>query len=194
MKTPSQNLVQRLLVGALTVGWAAAASAVPYATLLSNSGGNVSFLLNEPANSVKILSDTGSVLADLGALPKGPFTTNLTISGTFKVEVKNTTTNGWVQTSSDTNINNRFWLPTGIAVNTNPQSTNFGRIYVANGREGTTGGNPARTMTDGVFILNPDHSDALGQGDTALTGGIPFTQAAAGNFSPSRLTIGSKEK
>jgi hypothetical protein len=170
------------------------ALAVPYATCLTNSGGIISFRLNESADSVKILSDGGATTTDLGALPAGLQTITLSVSGTFEVVVSKASPAGYatpvapnrgaiLQISQDSD-STRFNNPRGIAVNTDPASPYFGRVYVSN----STVTNVPRAG-DGIYALNADLTDAVGQGNTALTGGLDFS--TGGSASPYRLTIGT---
>jgi Calx-beta domain-containing protein len=171
-----------------------AARATPYASGLTNDGANISFRLNESADNVKIVSAAGTVTNDLGALAAGAHTFPLGISGVYQVEVFKASAAGFataiapnrgavLQISTDANLL-RFNNPRGLAVNNNPASPYFGRVYVAN----SSATNSPRAVGDGIYVLNPDMTDALGQGDTALTGGLDFTQNQ--NASPYRLTIG----
>lgn len=167
--------------------------AVPYASGLTNAGGTISFRLNEAADNVRIISNGGAVTNDLGARAAGLHTENLGITGAFSVVVSKAAPPGYLtasapnratvlQISTDNNLV-RFNQPRGLAVNTDPASPYFGRVYVANSAAGTAG---TRTVGDGIYILNSDLSDALGRGDTASTGGLDFGATA----SPYRLTIG----
>src|SRR5436190_600797 len=79
-------------------------------------------------------------------------------------------------------------LATNI-VNRRPASPYFGRIYVANARSAVTA--TGRPTGDGIYILNADGTDAVGQGDTALTGGLDM--ATGGTSMPWRLTIGEND-
>jgi hypothetical protein len=159
--------------------------AIPYASGVKLEGGVLTFVLNENAQGVKVIA--GAISKDLGALNKGTIVTNLGISGPFRIEVSNSTAGGWVQTSTDTNILVRFNSPRGVAVNNNPASPYFGRVYVANSAAGNTTG-VVRAVGDGIYVLNADQTDALGQGNTALNGGANFT--AGGTSSPYRVTVG----
>lgn len=172
-------LAALLLQAAATV-----ALAVPYATALKYENGTVSFVLNEPADNVKITWNNGASSRDLGAQPKGTVTASITLAGAFKVIVSRTAPGGWTQTSDDANPLMRFNSPRGIAVNQNPQSPYFGRVYVANSAAGTAGG---RSVGDGIYMLNADQTDAVGQGNTARTADLSF---ASGSSSPYRLTVG----
>jgi hypothetical protein len=169
----------------------------PYATSLTNASGNISFRLNESADSVKVISAGGTITNDLGALAAGSHTFPLSVTGPYEVQVFKVSQPGFtsplapnsaavLQISTDTNLL-RFNNPRGLAVNTDPASPYFGRVYVAN--MSVTNSPPfARPVGDGIYVLNSDLSDALGQGDTALTGGLDFTQSVTA--SPFRLTIG----
>jgi hypothetical protein len=168
----------------------------PYASGLTNSGAAISFRLNESADSVKIISAGGTVTNDLGALDAGPHTFPLTITGPYEVEVFKVSEPGFIapiapnrgavlQIGTDTNTT-RFNQPRGLAVNTDPASPYFGRVYVANGAAAAA--TFPRPVGDGIYVLNPDMTDALGQGDTPLTGGLDF--ATGGAVSPYRLSLG----
>ena len=76
--------------------------------------------------------------------------------------------------SPDTTFN----APRGVAVNKDPNSAAFGRVYVGNAVAGTKG--------DGLFLLNADLSDTFGQGATPRNGGLTFADANA----PFRLQVG----
>ncbi len=140
--------------------------------------------LNEAADSVKIISNSGATTNDLGARPAGLTVTNLAISGAVKVEVSKNPGFGYLQgvltrISPDTNKLLRFNAPRGVAVNQNPASPLFGRVYVSNADTGSvavSGSFPARNLVqgDGLFALNADFTDALGQGDVARTAGIDW--------------------
>lgn len=188
---------QLLILGAGVFCFSPAVSATPYASGLTNNAGTISFRLNESAANVKIVSGGGAVTNDVGALGAGLHTFPLGITGTYEVHVYKSSGPGFataispnrgavLQISTDNNLV-RFVQPRGLAVNTDPASPYFGRVYVANGGAGTTT-TGARTVGKGIYLLNADLSDAVGQGDTARTGGIAFT--STGTVSPYRLSIG----
>jgi len=169
----------------------------PYATGLTNESGTISFRLNESADSVKVISAGGTVTNDLGALAAGFHTFPVGVTAAYEVQVFKVSQPGFIspiganraavlQISTDTNLL-RFNNPRGLAVNTDAASPYFGRVYVGN--MSVTNSPPfARPVGDGIYVLNSDLSDALGQGDTALTGGLDFTQSVSA--SPFRLNIG----
>lgn len=166
--------------------------AAPYATSLTNNAGVISFRLNESANAVAVIFTnlTGStVISNLGPKTIGLTVTNLSVPGNFTISVTNSANPGYVsgttlQISNDgtngfsTNTL-RFNAPRGIAINQNPASPYFGRIYVANSVVGSTTRGP---LGDGIFVLNADYSDTFGQGTNARTAGITaFTNTAPGS-------------
>ena len=206
--TPFSNLSRAsavFLLAAAALFQPASSHAVPYATCLTNDAGTISFRLNEAADNVKLVSDGGVTITDLGARAAGLHTVSATISGTFQVSVYKSSPIGFtapiapnrgaaLQISVD-GPTTRFRDPRGLAVNTDPASPNFGRVYVAHSTNGSVAASafgPARTLTDGIYLMNADLSDAVGQGDIARTAGISFiTGGAAGDtVSPYRLSVG----
>jgi hypothetical protein len=172
--------------------------AAPYATSLTNNSGVISFRLNEAANSVAVIFTNLSgtlVTSNLGPKTLGLTVTNLFVPGNFTISVTNSANPGYVsgtvlQVSADgtngTATNTlRFPTPRGVAVNKNPGSPYFGRIYVAN----ATGGAATRAVGAGLYALNGDYSDAVGQGTNSRTAGIPDLALNNGN-TPWRLEVG----
>ena len=177
------------------------AKAVAYATSLTNDNGTISFRLNDSADSVKVISG-GTTTNDLGALPAGLHTFSLGITGTFQVSVFKSSGPGYLlgaynQIGSDSNVLMTFVNQRGVAVNKNPASPYFGRIYVSVGQGGSNT-TSTRVVTDGIYALNADQTDALGQGDTALTGNLgdsfagtnPPTPTPPNPEGPHRLFVG----
>src|SRR5262245_11120286 len=132
----------------LTVVSATRLSAVPYASNLTNSQGIVSFRLNAGADRVWIVYDGGLSTNELGGLQAGLHQVELPITGPFQVVVFKVSPLSYatfrgsnqvdtLQISPDTNPNARFFSPRGIAVNTDPASPWFGRVYVSNSEAGT---------------------------------------------------------
>ena len=179
--------------------------ATPYASSLTNAGGIISFRLNESADNVYIISNAGATTNQLGPMAAGLQSVTLSISGTYQVAAFKASPPGFatavapnrgaiLQIGTDTPLT-RFNQPRGLTVNTNPTSPTFGRVYVSNGTNGTTtnsvfGAN--RTLVGkGIYMLNPDMSDALGLGDNASTAGIDWV--AGSTVSPYRLSIGQDD-
>lgn len=175
------------------------AVAVPYATGLTNTGSAISFRLNESADLVRIVYNNGNSALSLGPRPAGVTSTNVAITGAFKVEVTKTSGAGYLdgtvlQISSDSNPLLQWEQPVGVAVNKNPKSPYFGRIYVSNSRSLPTA--TGRNAPEGIYVLNPDFTDALGQGNTALTGGINFVDQSGNTQDttlPWKLEIGEDD-
>ena len=198
MRTPtaSRGLLPPGLALALALA-ATTALATPYATCLTNSNGVISFRLNEAADNVKILWNSGASSVDLGPLGKGLTVTDLSAQGVtspFQVEVTKVAGPGYLQgavnqISDDANTFVQFTNQRGLAINKNPASPYFGRVYVAVATAATTG--TGRAIGQGIYVLNADQTDALGQGDTALTGGLTWDpDPSTGSEGPYRLTIG----
>ena len=194
MQTP-RNILSSLIAVSLTA-LASSTYATPYACDLTNNAGVVSFRLNENADNVKIISSGGTITNDIGPGIKGLTITNLGVAvGTIKVMVTRSAPAGYTQTSSDSLQEggvyvNKFEQPRGITVNKNPATASFGRIYVSNGRVGTTGTLVRNTM-DGIYLLNSDNTIALDTGTTPRTADLPFDTANA--VSPFRLSIGKDD-
>src|SRR5439155_2553918 len=176
-----RTTVVSVIAAASVLAFAGSIHATPYACDITNSAGVVSFRLNESSDNVKVISSGGAVTNDLGPGVKGLTVTNLGVAaGVIKVMVTRSAPAGYIQTTVDAfqDANgvyvNKFEQPRGIIVNKNPASPSFGRIYIANGRIGTTG-SPARTTMDGVYLINSDDSVALDTGSTPRTAGLAFT-------------------
>lgn len=173
---------------------AATALAHPYATCLTNDSGIISFRLNEAADTVKVLWNGGSSSITLGALGRGLTVTNLTAQGItspFQVEVTKAGSGVPTLISDNSYTNNWFYSPRGVAVNKRPASPYFGRIYVANALPGTPAGTPARPTGDGIYMLNSDSTDAVGQGNEVRTGGLNMRTGSASM--PWRIRVGQDD-
>lgn len=184
------------LVAFLATGLSAViAHATPYATELANTSGTVSFTLNEAADNVKITySSTTTVLGPLAA---GSYSTNIGATSPFAVEV---TKNGGIgyKTATAPNVAGKIQIstdpllsifnsPRGVAVNKNPGSPFFGRIYVANSAAGASG---SRTLTGkGLYTLKADFSDSPNAyGNAGQQAGLPYAAASAN--APLKLSVG----
>ncbi|MBI5383220.1 MAG: hypothetical protein HZA90_00890 [Verrucomicrobia bacterium] len=193
-----QSLKPTLLVALVVLLGAPVVQATPYATAVTNTGSSVSFRLNEAADSVKIISAGGAVTNDLGALPAGLNTVSLAVTGPFQIEVNKGPTFGYLQgvanqISSDANRLVRFNAPRGVAVNRNPASAYFGRIYISNADTGSVAAVTRNLLNgDGIFMLNADFTDAVGQGDTARTAGLNWRNPPVTDHAnkPFRIEVG----
>ncbi len=119
--------------------------AVPYASGVTNNSGTVSFILNEDAGNVTVVFDGGASSTDLGALPKGSHSFSLGTATSFSIVVKKSVPPAWTQISTDSTPV-RFFSGRGVAVNLNPATPLFGRIYVANAVSGATLSGPGRPV------------------------------------------------
>ena len=84
----------------------------------------------------------------------------------------------------------KYYVPRGIDVNKDPASKYYGRIYVseATGSGTNTWSGSPKVTQDGIYILNADCTDAVGQGDNSRTGGVAW--APANSYSPWRCHVG----
>ncbi|MGC8861328.1 MAG: PEP-CTERM sorting domain-containing protein [Armatimonadota bacterium] len=175
---------------------AAPAAANVYASGLKQTGPNsLSFILNENADlgvTIQVWQVGGGMVysESLGAKAKGTHTWAWNGSGAspgnvYKVKIVASSSgySSWTKISTDTPLTN-FYSPRGVAVNTNPGSQYFGRVYVSESLGGTCAA--GRTVQDGIYILNADLSDAVGQGDNARTGGVAWSTTN----SPFRVNVG----
>jgi hypothetical protein len=196
MKKPRTGglMLHDLAVGLALLSCVSIARAHPYASGVTVSGGNVSYILNESATDVKVLFDNSTVTNDLGAMAAGLQSfalgthTNFSIS-VFKLGPGVPTA---ISPAPGTGVGQSplvdFVAPRGVNVNRNPQRKNFGRIYVANAMNSS---DTVRSVTKGVYVLNADCSDALGYGNTAQPP-LPSGTAWGGspNYSPYKLFVG----
>jgi hypothetical protein len=198
MNTPliRPTLLGLVLALAVTALSSFVAQAHPYASGITNTGGTISFILNETADTVGVYFPDNNSTNFLGAnLTKGVHSFTLGPGTNHYVITAAKVGSGSVsQISVDTNRFLNFWGPRGVAVNRSPKTGNFGRIYVVNASPGTQplGGlyatNGTRVVTRGIYAANADGTDAVGQGDTAKTCGMSF--ATSTTYSPFRCSVG----
>lgn len=175
---------------------------------------SLSYLLNEDATgvSVDILNSSNTVVRTIspGAQTKGvqsilwdgkdnsaAFLPNGNYS--FRVNTTGAERAAWTQISTDSDLNS-FFVPRGVAVNKNPNSPYYGRVYVAESRGGQPTVAPVRATptVDGVYMLNADLSvTGIAEGTGPHAGNIPWRTSASDPVegtttppSPFRLEIG----
>ncbi|MGB4256179.1 MAG: hypothetical protein WBL15_00590, partial [Phycisphaerae bacterium] len=117
----------------------AAAMAIGYASGVTQTGNNVSFVLNQDSTNVEVVFDGGASSLPLGALTKGAHSFDMTGHTSYQIKVRTVTTPGWTMISTDDAATSAFYVPLGVSVNRNAGSPNFGSIYVSNAVSGTTG-------------------------------------------------------
>lgn len=174
--TPKKSLciVSVLVMAALVAGLAVPTWANVYASSMTASGDrSFSYILNENASNVVVevwQVGGGMVYSQaLGAQTKGLNNWNWSglggaIGDNYKVKVTASSAGyaDWTKISVNQATTN-FWLPTGVSVDKNQASANFGKIYVSNGQGGTTGAGTATSA--GIYRLNADtSSDLYGNG------------------------------
>lgn len=151
-----------------------------------------SFTLNEDATDVAIefISD-GEILKSLsvGALAKGNNEvsiekTEIPIGKDMHWQVKATAQSVARPVKLTGNEETlKFYNAYGVAVDNNPESPYFGRVYVASSKAGTSA---ERATDQGIYIMNPLFEDITNQSDKAYDGGISWS---TGGNSPFRLAI-----
>jgi hypothetical protein len=157
--------------------------ASPYATGLTvtNNGAgvtNVQFFLNEAGASVTITYEDGSTNANFNGITtgtnigKGQFSFSLSNHLSYAISVFKVGNGVPVQISVDSS--NLAYFPTsprGVAVNQDPKNGKwFGRVYAGEGSAGV--GAAPLTKYHGLYAMNADLSDALGQGTNAFAQGL----------------------
>ena len=171
--------------------------------LRDGDGDDVSFVLNESADSVKVVFDEGASTMVIGTSPEPAGTKTFSKAGrtSYRIEVEKNAGPGWKsgvlqQISQDSNDLVKFANGRGVAVNRLPNTGPlFGRIYTTVATTGTAAPVvippvPSRATTEGIYVLNADFSaTALGSGP--LLGGLTFDTATTGAEGPYRLSIGA---
>lgn len=143
-----RTLVTLLVVGVLPgVAWA-----IPYASGVSQTGTDVTFVLNEGASNVQV--DLGGNTLNLGALPAGTHSFNTGGAASYQIKVGSSTAPGWTQIGADQESTS-FWVPVGVSVNRNPASPHFGSIYVSNAATGTPSAY-GRYTPEGIYRMKAD--------------------------------------
>ncbi len=165
-----------LLVAAV-LGFGSAAMAVPYASGVSRVGDDVSFILNQDAASVQVILDGGAQTLNLGTTA-GQLNFNMAGYSTYQIKVRSNPSSGWSQYVAD-GFDRNFYTPTGVSIDKNPASPNFGKVFVSNATSATTGA--GRNTPEGIYVLRAD-GVAAGFGNGGVTWG--------GTLGPFKSTIG----
>ncbi len=132
-----------------------------------------------PLGSSGTLRGTNSVLwdgtSDAGTnVPLGLYSLRITAASAGYA--------GWTQTSDDNNPGSYVFAPRGIAVDRNPNSPYYGRVFVANGQLGIDPTVPGNLL--GVLKLNADGSPA--EEGVFSDGGWAW---AGNEFSPWKIAV-----
>lgn len=160
-----------------------------YASGLEVVGGNtVRFILNADATSVTLnLIKNGQTVksVDLGPQAKGVNTVEIPDAGVAEGEYQwsltaraDALTGEPVQFTENGDPLLDIGNARGIAIDKNPASPYFGRIYVTTANNSKSGARQGQ----GIYVLDAALSDVTNQGNTAYSGGVTWT----GNSSPSR--------
>jgi hypothetical protein len=96
--------------------------------------------------------------------------------------------------SDDADNFSKYNSPRGLDVNKNPNTANFGTIYISNSAAAAAAG---RSLGDGLYAIRADRTDAFAYGDTAKNpinttdSFAAFNESGTGTNSPYRLTVGN---
>ncbi len=158
--------------------------AIPYASQVVSNNNQVTFVLNQDAQGLVVLRD--------GANPVYPGATagqhsfDMTGYTSYSIIVTGNTAKAWTQFIPDGTDRN-FYYPNSVAVNKNPASTNFGKVYISNNNKVVPGNTGAgRLTTDGIFVLRADGS-AINA--TPYTGGLSMTNDAGNYSDPFKINL-----
>ncbi len=175
------GLVLALAVTALS---SYVARAVPYASGVSNTTGTTwTFVLNEPATAVTVLRNGANPVSITPT--KGIKSFDMSGFSTFSIHVTNNVPVAWTLISDDTNPYNEYANPRGLTVSkVSSNLSTFGRIYVSDSVSGSVVSNIVTTLKrtnwgKGIYILNADQSEALGQ--TVVSDGAGIAVQAYSN-------------
>ena len=186
MKTPKSFSWLRcgLATGVAALACVGTANANPYASGVTNNGGTVQFILNEDADSLYVVFNDGTT--NTLSPTKGAHSFSLGVNTSYSIYAFKIGAHAFTQISDDASNYVSFYYPRGVAVNQNPQRPNFGRVYVVNSAPGT--GRNNRPVGKGIYALNADQTDAVGQGDNALLGGMALGSSL--RYSPYKISVG----
>ena len=160
---------------------------------LQGSDYNITYVLNEVAVSgeFQVINTDGDVIKSipLTSLNKGANTATIDPDdvpvGTYRWQIK-VTADGSVATPTKKTDNAwsqlQFWAPRGVAIDNNPESAYFGRVYVSETQGGTV---TNRTTQNGIYILDPLFADVTSQGATSYKGGQTWNATS----SPFRICV-----
>ncbi len=171
-----RGLVLALAVTALS---SFVARAVPYASQVTKTGDHVTFILNHAAQSLVILTNGAPMAHSIDASTPGEKSFDMPGATTFSIIVSNNVAKAWTQYVADGPDRN-FYTPTGISVEKNPASTNFGRVFISNATTATTAA--GRNTPEGIWVLRADGAAFSGPFTAGVTWG--------GTLGPCRSTIG----
>ena len=193
LSRPGRTTVfQWMMAAPLVLFLTSSAKAHPYASGITNSAGTIRYILNEGADNVKVAFDNGSVTNDLGAQSRGLQSFSLGAHTNYSIIVFKAGSNSVSQISVDA-TNNSFYGPRGVAVNRNPKTRCFGRVYVCNANAGILSNGPTNQSTyRGIYILNADTSDALGRGTNVSMPAASWGSSTT--YAPYKCFVGPDDK
>ncbi len=198
-----------MLCAALLSGQQAKADANIYASGLKVDGNNVQFVLNAPGTVVVNFYEEGSTTPAFSQTAtyaeKGTKTLAIQVPDDVAIDLVGKTLSWEVVATGEANENwkcfsaiidgeenvpeeQKMGYTNGVAVDYNPESDYFGRIYMLNG---TTSNNDGRQLEVGIYAYNPDLT-IINEGTTAFNGNVEWNGTINANgicASPNTLAI-----
>jgi hypothetical protein len=172
---------------ALLILTASIVKATPYASGITVTNGTVQFYLNENGGNVTVTYEDGTTNASFNGITtgtnetKGQYSFSLGVHTGYAISVFKLGSGVPFQISNDSSNFAEWPTPRGMAVNQNPQVGRwFGRIYCGNGANNNVGAPSAKYH--GLYAMNADLSDALGQGTNAFGQGIFVGESTSGPY------------
>lgn len=156
-----------------------------------------SFKLNENATDVELAFVYDGAVVDMvnaGAMSRGLNTITVAAASLPEIEGEGTVKLEWqikataesvirVGKLTDNSERFQYYAPYGVAIDSNPESDFFGRVYMTESKGGKCAG--GRTVTQGLFVLDAMLEDVTEQGTTAFNGGVTWNVSS----SPYRLNV-----
>ncbi|HEY1787311.1 MAG TPA: Calx-beta domain-containing protein [Verrucomicrobiae bacterium] len=175
--------------------------AAPYASGITNNNGTIQFYLNENGGTAVVTYEDGSTNVNFDGqttglnLPSGQYSFSLGSHTTYSVAVtkfgsgspglmSNVIQATNTSVFSGNNVLQGFGDPRGLAVNVNPLSPYFGRIYISRG--GASAGQEL------FYDLNPDGSWSTA-GALGSTAGVTTWVAGSPYSSPDKISLAAND-
>ncbi|HEV2328453.1 MAG TPA: hypothetical protein VGY56_06660 [Verrucomicrobiae bacterium] len=174
--------------------------ATPYASCITNNNGTIQFYLNESGGTVVVTYGDGATNVNFDGqvtglnLPSGLYSFSMGAETSYAIAVTKMGTGSAgiepnvIQNTNGvpilTTVTNLFVIgdPRGLAVNINPASPYFGRIYLSRGGNAATG----------FFDLNSDGSVSTA-GPNGTNAGVTTWSPVVPYSSPDRISIASND-
>ena len=151
-------------------------------TFKATSAGNATLLFTNKAGTP--VAPTSHSIGNVEAGEKSVNIAKSEFGGTediyWSVQMDGAAIENMVELTNDNNTDYHFWMPTGVAVDNNPESPYFGQFYIASPRSGkmTEGGGNGIQHNAGVYVF--DQTLTL-LNETKQQGYIPSNVSVSGS-------------